>query len=88
MTRQAADLAAASAVLGSVSTLLATVDWDQIAADLSRAEALGPIVMPTEFAASLDTGTLASNQRAVAATRRYLAELRKLAPDEMPEVAS
>lgn len=80
-TERTADMRAASDVLGVVSTLLDTIDWDELADNISRAEALGPIVMPTEFAASLESGRLANNARAVAATCTYLAALRDVAPD-------
>lgn len=71
----------ASDVLGLVSSLLDTVDWDDLAADMSRADALGPIVDPTAFARSIANGVAERNRKAIGATRRYLAELREIAPE-------
>lgn len=79
MADRTSDIRVAGSVLGTVSTLLDTVDWDQIANDISRADALGPIVMPTEYAAGGDT--LSTNRRAIQATRTYLAALRRLTPE-------
>ena len=72
----------ATAVLQTVSTLLATVDWDRMAADAGRAETLGAILDPTGFMASLHTGVLDRNIRIIRATRTYLAELRALQAEE------
>jgi hypothetical protein len=80
VAERATDLRSAAAVLGVVSTLLDTVDWDQVANDIGHAEALGPIVLPTEFAASLADGVLRRNRQAIDATREYLTALRRLVP--------
>lgn len=69
---------AATNVLGVVSTLLDTVDWDDLARQVDRADSLGPILDPTAYGDALHSGRLDHNRRAIAATRTYLAELRKI----------
>jgi hypothetical protein len=75
-----ADFKHAATVLGTVSTLLATVDWDDLAAIMDRADTLGPILDPTAYRDSLHNGTLGRNRQVINATRTYLAELRQAAP--------
>lgn len=65
-------------VLGTVSTLLDTVDWDALARQVERADSLGPILDPTAYRDALHSGRLSNNRRAIQATRTYLAELRKI----------
>lgn len=78
---RSASLTDAALVLSTVSTLLDTIDWDELVAVQNRAETLGPILLPTEYAQSLAGGTSRSNMRLLRATATYLAELRALADE-------
>lgn len=72
------DLARATTILGTVSVLLDTVDWDGIKATLDKAESVGPFLDPTAFMRSMESGTFARNRAVVTATITYLDVLRKI----------
>lgn len=72
----------ASRTLGLVSTVLDQIDWDWLAREIERAEALGPILEPTAFQEAVSSGTLANNKKIVQATRDYLKTLHEIAEEQ------
>lgn len=73
-----ADWQQAANVLGAVSTLLDTVDWDALIALQDRTDSLGPILYPTEYRDALHSGRLGRNAMCLRATRDYLGTLRAI----------
>lgn len=75
-------LTQASRTLGLVSTVLDQIDWDWLAREIERAEAIGPILEPTAFQKAVSSGVLASNKKLVQATRDYLKTLHEIAEEQ------
>lgn len=77
---KARDWELASYAVLQATLALSVIDWEWLAKQLDRADALGPILLPSEYRDSLDNGTLDNNKVAVRAARAFLAELRDLVP--------